>query len=379
GIARDAVNIFTKYISLEATHPIGISDELRNETISNICREDGEVDPYCFIKCQQYVLDLLQKNHFPSFQGSEYHCKHQVDVLTGGKVDLPDILYNEMALFYFTEFLEQEGGSDLLQFWMAVDNFQKHLKSQGEYDGIQAQNDAMVFYDKYFSLQASQPLGFDDETRFEVESNICHEGGPLPDVFSKPRAIVLNTLDKLYFCQFLKSEVYYKYLSDLITTVNMSQDLPTRRKRTGSDASSEHSAGSHSIGADSLSHKNTLLAIDSSSIKKVFNKLDVDMRIDDQLLNPEELWKRPAQNTMSLGKVDDFGQFVSEFAPEPDQKEKKSKNFFTGGNNVSEQEDMALQIAQMILNDVATMTKTGDLYSGKDTGNAIADGKPPKL
>lgn len=34
GIEKDAVSIYTKYISFDASHPIGISDELRNETTS---------------------------------------------------------------------------------------------------------------------------------------------------------------------------------------------------------------------------------------------------------------------------------------------------------------------------------------------------------
>lgn len=47
------------------------------------------------------------------------------------------------------QYMEQEGGSDLLQFWLATDNFQQHLLScDGHYDGMQAQSDAMVIYDK---------------------------------------------------------------------------------------------------------------------------------------------------------------------------------------------------------------------------------------
>ena len=34
GIEQDAVRIFTKYLAREATHPISITDDLRNETIS---------------------------------------------------------------------------------------------------------------------------------------------------------------------------------------------------------------------------------------------------------------------------------------------------------------------------------------------------------
>lgn len=46
--------------------------------------------------------------------------------------------------------MEQEGGSNILQFWIAVENFEKHLKShEAGYDGMQAQSDAMVLYNKY--------------------------------------------------------------------------------------------------------------------------------------------------------------------------------------------------------------------------------------
>jgi len=33
GVEQDAVRIFTKYLAREATHPISISDTLRNDTI----------------------------------------------------------------------------------------------------------------------------------------------------------------------------------------------------------------------------------------------------------------------------------------------------------------------------------------------------------
>ena len=34
GIERDAVSIFSKYLSHDASHPIGIKEELRNEVMS---------------------------------------------------------------------------------------------------------------------------------------------------------------------------------------------------------------------------------------------------------------------------------------------------------------------------------------------------------
>lgn len=70
-----------------------------------------------------------------------------------------------------------------------------------------------------------------------------------------------------------------------------------RRKRAGSDASSDHSVGSKSMESESAANstKNTLLAMDTSqhNIKKALTKINDDMRIDNTLLNPENLWQRP--------------------------------------------------------------------------------------
>ena len=46
------------------------------------------------------------------------------------------------------QYMEQEGLSHLLQFLLAVDNFEELLAGQENYDGLQAQDDAMVLYDK---------------------------------------------------------------------------------------------------------------------------------------------------------------------------------------------------------------------------------------
>jgi hypothetical protein len=50
---------------------------------------------------------------------------------------------------------------------------------------------------RYFSLQATCPLGCGDKIRFYVEHNICREEGPLPDCFRKPADIVFSVLEKV--------------------------------------------------------------------------------------------------------------------------------------------------------------------------------------
>jgi hypothetical protein len=55
-----------------------------------------------------------------------------------------------------------------------------------------------IIYYRYFSLQATSPLGFSDKVRFDVEQNICREEGPLPDCFERPARVVLNVLEKVF-------------------------------------------------------------------------------------------------------------------------------------------------------------------------------------
>ena len=78
--------------------------------------------------------------------------------------------------------------------------------------------------------------------------------------------------------------------------------LPFFFPNTGSDASSEHSIGNQSTGSGhvTISAKNTLLAAADSAntttgatIKKAFGKCADNMRIDNNLFNPDALWLRP--------------------------------------------------------------------------------------
>ncbi|XP_052234505.1 A-kinase anchor protein 10, mitochondrial-like isoform X2 [Dreissena polymorpha] len=364
-VEQDAVRIFTKYLAQEATHPIGITDQLRNHTIRAICREDGQVDPECFVECQQFALNKIQESYFDGYKSSAHHCKYQVEVLTSGILHITDVMYNEQALFYFMEYLEQEGLSDLLQFLIAADNYGDLLRNADTYDGQMAQTDAMVLYDKYFSLQAAVSLGFPDNVRFEVESNICREEGPLPDCFAKPRHIVLHTLEKRYFQQYLTSDIYYKFLSELVSAVQTAQEFPLgqRRKRRGSETSSEHSAGAHSVGGESISSRNTLLAAGSSRPVQL-SKLEENIRnihMDDTLLNPDKLWERKDAGKMSLGQIDTLGQFVSQFDPDPEEqeagKQKQGRFFRSKKDKEKEKEEMARKVAEMILKDVTSVTQ----------------------
>ena len=169
---EDAVNIYRRYIAPDCSRPLHLPTEFKAEIVERICAETGQVSADCFTAAQEKVVEILELEYFPDFLKSEYHAKHQVDVLTGGQVYLADILYNDTALAHFMEFMETMGKRHIVEFWMTATNFHQLL------NGDTSQDDAMVLYEKYFSMQASSPLGFSDPVRLQIENNICSEGGP---------------------------------------------------------------------------------------------------------------------------------------------------------------------------------------------------------
>ncbi|XP_033627515.1 A-kinase anchor protein 10, mitochondrial-like [Asterias rubens] len=354
-VERDASNIFTRYLCKNAMLPVGITDEIRIEVIAKMCPQEGWLNPDCFKVAQNYVFESMETHFFQRFLRSEFHCKYQIDVLTTGKAYLADILYNDTATFYFMEYMEQEGAVHLLQFWIAAENFQKHLLSQqGQYDSAEAQSDAMVLYDQYFSLQATCPIGFADSIRLEVETNICREDGPLPDCFATSMRKAYTTLETVYFPGFIQSELYYRFLTELINTIK------SEHASINSDLSVAGGAVA-GIGADDKpKSRNTLLA--EGNVKKLFE--ESEMNIESLDSNPDLLWQRPDPGMMTFGKVNHLGQFVPEYEPDPEAMNKKSSGSkfsfkkLVKGDQEATKEEMALKIAQMIINDVNMQTGT---------------------
>ncbi|XP_065830797.1 A-kinase anchor protein 10, mitochondrial-like [Oscarella lobularis] len=200
----DALNVYETYLSLEARNPVLLGNNLRQQVESSICQSDGFIDPACFRQAQDQVFDLIHKKYYQDFLSSQYMCRYQIDVLTGGKFSLRDVLYHETMLGYFMQFLERESDTGFLEFWLTAEHVQEQLLDQikvGTYNADEAVSDC-ILYDKYFSLQATQPVGFDDRVRFEVENNICREGGPLPTCFSSSQKIAYNRMEvgRISYC-----------------------------------------------------------------------------------------------------------------------------------------------------------------------------------
>ena len=346
---EDALLIFKKYIALEATDPVSCPEDVRNEIVEGICGSSW-VSSACFDKVQKHVHDILDKEYFEAFLGSNYFCKHQIDVLTSGSVALDDILCNETALFYFMEFLEQENHRYLLDFWLAATNFYQQMYTQKElFDSVEMQNDAIILYDRYISLQAHCPLGVSDKVRFIIEQNICGDNGSVIDCFQLPLRIVERVLEKHFLRPFLASQLFYKYLSELINAVQSNGYPSVFDGNSISDCSSEKSFSTNS----------TFLAMENpnKSIKKAKTDMSIDTR---HLYDPDSLWRRRKHHRLSLGRVTELGRFEPDFEPEPDKKNgSKLKNVMRKFVNMDEdgtKEEMAWQVAEMIVKDITNIT-----------------------
>ncbi|XP_071541240.1 A-kinase anchor protein 10, mitochondrial [Panulirus ornatus] len=378
-IADDAMRIFTKYVATDAELSVGVDGTTIENIKKSILVVQEDIDPGCFMPAQKIVFNVLEKEFLPKFLASDYYLKHQIDVLTSGSVRLADILYSDSAFPYFMEYVEQEGGQNLLQLWVAASNFRQQLMEEADlYDPLQAQADAMILYDKYFSLQATCPQGFSSNVRFIVEGNICREKGPLPSCFDLPLRVVLHILERDFLPGYLSSNLHIKYLSELINTVKTSVELLGRKKRSGSEStcSSEQSS---SYGGAGISTQNTLLAMDSAPYR--FRNLDdptLAMRIDEaQITNPDSLWRRKNFSKMSCGFINELGKFESDLQPEPDRKgESKISRTLKKFVNMDEdkvKEDMAYKVAEMIIKDVTSVT----LGSHHSSRSSMESSAPP--
>lgn len=360
-IVADAMRIYRRYIVTTSMNSVDIPATVQSSISLALCDKD-EVSSKLFVQAQEYVFEQLERDYLESYLESVFYCKYTVDVLTSDDLNLTDILHNESILFYFMEFLEQEHSQQYLEFWMTAVHFRRNLMTH-EYNKEQAQSDALVLYEKYFSLQATNPLPLSDTVRSIVEGGICQESDPICSCFDLPIRIVEFFLEHNYFKPFLKSNLFFKYLSELFSKINegkMNLRTESTHKKTHKRNNSEPIA----------LKPNTLLAtMDRRSTKNPTAKNN--MQIDSQqLTDPDILWRRtPLQRGLSFGRVDAYGRYQREFDLEPIHDDKlttttssRIKKVVRKLVNLPEdkvQEEIAWQVAEMIVKDVTNVTLNG--------------------
>lgn len=57
----------------------------------------------CFDDVKAEVYTILERDFFSEYLHSEYHYRHQLEIITSGKLTITDVLYNDTCFFYFME------------------------------------------------------------------------------------------------------------------------------------------------------------------------------------------------------------------------------------------------------------------------------------
>ncbi|XP_050529193.1 A-kinase anchor protein 10, mitochondrial [Daktulosphaira vitifoliae] len=330
-------------IKIITHHQIDIPDSITNKL--NLKGQNLDCDD------SKIVIDkinVILEEYWNSFVQTDMFCKYQVDILTSGKVTLGDILLSDGLLSYFMEFLDGEGCRSLVEFWLATCNFERcviQFKNES-FDYELAQNDAIYIYEKYLSLQATCALGFSDEVRISVEESMCpvdissQSASMLGQCFNSAVLIVLSFLRHKCLNPFLSSQHYVRYLSELIKSGNFYQS-----------SSQDNDSSSSSISEYSVNSKRSMSSFLPYSA------------------STDSLWRKRQQSGLSFGRVDPYGRFERNIEPDPDKNKesgiKRMMKKFVNKDGAKIQEDMAWQIAEMIVKDVTSITMANN-YGDSD-------------
>jgi len=100
---------------------------------------------------------------------------------------------------------------------------------------VDRRHDSSYVLLRYFSLQATNPLGFGDSVRMEIESNICREGGPLPDCFNTPLRQAWTTMEKVGYvtstlsCKCVQGMIKMEIHTEVFSTSGLHARIPVKQ------------------------------------------------------------------------------------------------------------------------------------------------------
>uniref|UniRef100_A0A7E4WAF4 RGS domain-containing protein n=1 Tax=Panagrellus redivivus TaxID=6233 RepID=A0A7E4WAF4_PANRE len=232
-IKTDACNIYSQYICADAPFTLGFTDEVRKKVIESMCQATGQIEESCFDVAQCLVRERLENRHFKEFLISVFFSKYLYEIYTSGLLTIMDILKTLNVLCAFLEFLENEQdsrGRNLLEFIISIRDAEQSNVTEEE----TLIEDAMIIYDKYFSMQATNSLQFSDAIRIEVESKICTENGvPDPSAFERPFALACQILQENHIPAFTRSGTFQKLIEQLAKSIDHHVETPHRDYASG--------------------------------------------------------------------------------------------------------------------------------------------------
>ncbi|KAM7354448.1 A-kinase anchoring protein pkaap isoform 2-T5 [Cochliomyia hominivorax] len=402
---QDALTIYQKYLSGNSTQRIEIPVDILSKLSLILCKKEMDeencaITSDCFTEAQHYILNKLEKEFLNDFLQSTYYAKYCVELIQGHNLNINDILHSEVTLFYLMEYLEQQQERDCLDFWSSAINYRKSYLTQEAQirNEKEAQADAMIIYEKFFSLQNEAKLWSSNKLRSHVEACICTEGLVFY-CFDLPLKVAAKYLECKYLKMFLKSSLFANYVNELKTRIEESEseyqesfnklhNLHRPLRRCVSDkTSNRHRKTLSDCTLDKklpISQHNTLLAsMDQHSSHLKQFQLNID---SSQFTNPDLLWHRSNSNNLKFGRVNSLGRYERDFISPSDALQhtslKSSHNWSLAlnGNKIKNamrklvhlpddnvQEEIAWQVAEMIVKDVTSVTmRQGEEFKGSE-------------
>lgn len=399
---EDALGIYRKYLVTDSIDSIELPATILSKLSlalcdSKECDDDNTLNLWqAFDDAQKHVMDVMEKDFLANFLESSFYYKYTVDVLTSDTLNLSEILQCEAALFFFMEFLEQEDKNNCklpyLEFWLAATNFRKQIDQSLQ----QMSSDAVVIYEKWFSLQATSSLQISNRVRTKVEELICTLDPTIIHCFDIPIRIVEIYLENSSFKKFVKSQLFFKHLSDVMVKAEGSENYHNgvMKRSLSSNVKFPTKFQHRRTRSDAISTQNTLLA----GLDHRKSRNTTDLQIDSRQLDPDMLWRRKSSGGLSFGRVDALGRYERDFElPSATEKSSisQSKSAFQLKNHSIDvddtqslldlnnaqskfknvmrklvhlpeddmQQEIAWQVAEMIVKDVTSITLSSDHVS----------------
>ncbi|KAH8413354.1 hypothetical protein KR009_010181, partial [Drosophila setifemur] len=382
----DAIAIYQKYLIMNASLQVELPIVILAHISLLLCGRDrsqpsSPIPASCFDEAREFVLEQLERDHVQGFLQSGYYSTYCLELVEGGSINIYDVLYSELALFYFTEYLEQQQERECLEFWITAINFRKTFACEGdEEDRKAAESDAMIIYDRYFSLQSECRLWMSQKLRLRVEQAICAPGEQW-QAFDLALLVTAKYLEQKYFADFLKSHIFDNYINELkvkrdnsSNISNLQHNLSLRRAGKTNNVHQRHRKTLSMSDCTHISQHNTLLAsMDQLPSKATINQQPGNLNIDArQLTNPQLLWQRPV-GALKFGFVNSLGRYERDFeAVDAVALKSQPWSLSLSGNKIKNamrklvnlpednvQEEIAWQVAEMIVRDVTSVTLSG--------------------
>jgi A-kinase anchor protein 10 len=304
------------------------------------------------------LLDVIREEvqvAFASFLLSPFFLKYQIDIMTKGHITLSDVLFDDGILFYFLDFMEQEGMRKYADFLLIIHSYQNADPGQVDIQVIW-ETFRKFFEQKEVNAQqyeeSTHCLHFSDHVCRKVRDKMLHQ--QTADCFDFPARVLHQYLEKTYFRQFLESQAYFDMTTEWIKRFQRMQlhDFPDREpKRTSMDLRVSPAGSSTSDPITDLPSSQT----DNNTGTSVCHEKRAD---------EPNIWDRSRPGLQIL-HVDRYGRVISDLEPEPDKRQEMSNISMSirklVGRSVSNQdsnEALAWKAAQAIVDDVLSITQS---------------------